>query len=86
MFWLLGGKYNILNTQKASFTIANLQSRGDINLPIAYVNLDLNFVWSIHKNHELTLGYGGIYFVGGFSRQSLQGFSNAFSLKYSAWF
>lgn len=86
MFWLLGGKYNILNTQEASFKIANLQSKGDINLPIAYANLDLNFVWSIHKNHELTLGYGGIYFVGGFSKQSLQGFSNALSLKYGAWF
>ena len=86
MFWLLGGKYNILNQQNARFTIANLQSKGDINLPLLYANLDLDFVWSVAKNNEITLGYGGIYFVGGFSPQSLQGFANSLSIKWTAWF
>lgn len=86
MFWLLGGKYNILNKQNASFTIANLSSKGDINLPLLYANLDLDFVWSVAKNNEITLGYGGIYFVGGFSPSSLQGFANSLSIKWTAWF
>ncbi|MGX2971172.1 hypothetical protein [Helicobacter sp. T3_23-1059] len=61
-----GVKYNILHTPYASFTIGGLDENiARINLPKIYGNVDANAIFAINKNHELTLGYNGVFYNSG---------------------
>ena len=91
----LGGlRYNILNTPTGSFRIGGLPGEGKIYLPALYGNIDMDFVWIVKRNHELSFGYNGIFFSnfnfvkGDDSRASnkFNGMSNALNVKYALWF
>ena len=91
----LGGlRYNILNTPTGSFRIGGLPGEGKIYLPALYGNIDMDFVWIIKRNHELSLGYNGIFFSNfnfvngddGRASNKFNGMSNALNIKYALWF
>ena len=91
----LGGlRYNILNTPTGSFRIGGLPGEGKIYLPALYGNLDMDFVWIVKRNHELSLGYNGIFFSNfnfvngddGRAANKFNGMSNALNIKYALWF
>ena len=91
----LGGlRYNILNTPTGSFRIGGLPGEGKIYLPALYGNLDMDFVWIIKRNHELSFGYNGIFFSNfnfvkdddGRAANKFNGMSNALNIKYALWF
>ena len=91
----LGGlRYNILNTPTGSFRIGGLPGEGKIYLPALYGNLDMDFVWIVKRNHELSLGYNGIFFSNfnfvngddGRAANKFNGMSNALNVKYALWF
>ena len=91
----LGGlRYNILNTPTGSFKIGGLPGEGKIYLPALYGNIDMDFVWIVKRNHELSFGYNGIFFSnfnfvkGDDSRAAnkFNGMSNALNIKYALWF
>ncbi|RDU51428.1 hypothetical protein, partial [Helicobacter sp. MIT 01-3238] len=88
----LGGlRYNILNTPTGSFRIGGLPGEGKIYLPALYGNLDMDFVWIVKRNHELSLGYNGIFFSNfnfvngddGRAANKFNGMSNALNIKYA---
>ncbi|MGX3044666.1 beta strand repeat-containing protein [Helicobacter sp. T3_23-1056] len=61
-----GVKYNILHTPYASFTLGGLDENiARINLPKIYGNVDANAIFAINKDHELTLGYNGVFYNSG---------------------
>lgn len=61
-----GVKYNILHTPYASFKLGGLDENiARINLPKLYGNVDANAIFAINKNHELTLGYNGVFYNSG---------------------
>ena len=91
----LGGlRYNILNTPTGSFRIGGLPGEGKIYLPALYGNLDMDFVWIVKRNHELSFGYNGIFFSNfnfvngddGRAANKFNGMSNALNVKYALWF
>ena len=91
----LGGlRYNILNTPTGHFRIGGLSGSGKIYLPALYANLDMDFIWIIKQNHELSFGYNGIFYSNfnfandddSSSAQRFNGMSNALNIKYSLWF
>ncbi|ETD23023.1 hypothetical protein [Helicobacter macacae] len=91
----LGGlRYNILNTPTGSFRIGGLPGEGKIYLPALYGNLDMDFVWIVKRNHELSFGYNGIFFSNfnfvngddGRAANKFNGMSNALNIKYALWF
>ena len=102
----MGIKYNMLNKQRFSATLkehdSNNQSGGykgvestksNIVLPSVYGNLALDFIWMIRKNHELSLGYDGLFFASSFAKQNgektddwFNGVTTTINLKYAYWF
>ena len=91
----LGGlRYNILNTPTGTFRIGGLGGDGKIYLPALYGNFDMDFIWIIKKNHELSFGYNGIFFSNfNFANadepkasNKFNGMSNALNIKYALWF
>ena len=91
----LGGlRYNILNTPTGTFRIGGLGGSGKIYLPALYGNFDMDFIWIIKKNHELSFGYNGIFFSNfNFvnaddpkASNKFNGMSNALNIKYALWF
>ena len=90
----IGVKYNILNNQKATFTIGQFNNTGTISLPAVYGNLSLDFIWILRKNHELSLGYDGLFYANKFVKdkqssqynQQFNGVTTTINLKYAYWF
>ena len=84
-----GVRYNIFSTQRASFSIGAFDDDGTIALPLAYGNLALDFVWLIKKNHELSLGYDGLFYANKFDKGAedrFNGITTTLNLKYAYWF
>ncbi|MGX2971592.1 hypothetical protein [Helicobacter sp. T3_23-1059] len=91
-----GIKYNILDRQKlGSFTLAGQEDTNAryINLPKAYGNLAFDLIWMIKKNHELSLGYDGLFFATSFEKKNglrtaewFNGITTTVNLKYAYWF
>ena len=84
-----GVRYNIFSTQKARFSIGAFDDNGVINLPIGYGNLALDFIWLIKKNHELSLGYDGLFYANKLGKETqdrFNGVTTTFNLKYAYWF
>ena len=87
-------KYNILNNQEATFTIGQFSDKGIISLPAVYGNLSLDFIWMVKKNHELSLGYDGLFYANKFVKnkqskeynQQFNGVTTTINLKYAYWF
>ncbi|ETD24032.1 autotransporter outer membrane beta-barrel domain-containing protein [Helicobacter macacae] len=90
----IGIKYNILNNQEATFTIGQFSNKGTISLPAVYGNLSLDFIWMVRKNHELSLGYDGLFYANKFVKdkqskeynQQFNGVTTTLNLKYAYWF
>ena len=90
----IGIKYNILNNQEATFTIGQFSDKGTISLPAVYGNLSLDFIWMVKKNHELSLGYDGLFYANKFVKdkqskeynQQFNGVTTTINLKYAYWF
>ncbi|RDU54957.1 hypothetical protein [Helicobacter sp. MIT 01-3238] len=84
-----GVRYNIFSTQRARFSIGAFDDNGIINLPIGYGNLALDFIWLIKKNHELSLGYDGLFYANKFDKGAedrFNGITTTLNLKYAYWF
>ena len=84
-----GVRYNIFSTQRARFSIGAFDDNGVINLPIGYGNLALDFIWLIRKNHELSLGYDGLFYANKFDKGAedrFNGITTTLNLKYAYWF
>ncbi|MGX2971931.1 hypothetical protein [Helicobacter sp. T3_23-1059] len=83
-----GVRYNVFHTQKAKFKIGNFENEGNINLPLAYGNLALDFIWILKQNHELSLGYDGLFYANSFDKDvdRFNGVTTTLNLKYAYWF
>ncbi|MGX3043901.1 hypothetical protein [Helicobacter sp. T3_23-1056] len=83
-----GVRYNVFHTQKAAFKIGNFENEGNINLPLAYGNLALDFIWILKQNHELSLGYDGLFYANSFDKEAdrFNGITTTLNLKYAYWF
>ncbi|MGX3044577.1 hypothetical protein [Helicobacter sp. T3_23-1056] len=91
-----GIKYNILNKQKlGSFSLAGQEdyTARYISLPKVYGNLAFDMIWMIKKNHELSLGYDGLFFASSFEKKNglhtedwFNGITTTVNLKYAYWF
>ena len=88
-----GVKVNALNKQTlplhtetkldGSGTIATPPDENRIiTLPLAYGNLAFDFIWMIKKNHELSFGYDGLFYMSSFAKDN----SKDEQLKYQGWF
>ena len=96
----VGVKYNIVNKQTSSFMIGkpDFSDTGIITLPAVYGNLALDFIWMIKKNHELSLGYDGLFYASTFAKEKnaqgqnvktddwFNGVTTTLNLKYAYWF
>ncbi|RDU52111.1 autotransporter outer membrane beta-barrel domain-containing protein [Helicobacter sp. MIT 01-3238] len=96
----VGVKYNIINKQTSSFMIGkpDFSDTGIITLPAVYGNLALDFIWMIKKNHELSLGYDGLFYASTFAKEKnaqgqsvktddwFNGVTTTLNLKYAYWF
>ena len=89
----IGGlRYNVLNKPIGEFKIGGLSGSGAIALPILYGNIDLDFIWTLKQNHELSAGYNGLFYsnFNEFGKASendrFHGVSTAFNMKYVYWF
>ena len=89
----IGGlRYNVLNKPEGEFKIGGLSGSGIIALPILYGNIDLDFIWTLKQNHELSAGYNGLFYsnFNEFGKASandkFHGVSTAFNMKYVYWF
>ena len=84
-----GVRYNIFSTQRARFSIGAFDDNGVIALPMGYGNLALDFIWLIKKNHELSLGYDGLFYANKFDKGAedrFNGVTTTLNLKYAYWF
>ena len=105
----IGAKYNFLNRQKFSATLKEHKSgseelayedqtasaTSEIALPKVYGNLAFDFIWNVKKNHEISLGYDGLFFfssfakdknIGGPTQDWFNGVTTTVNLKYAYWF
>ncbi|MGX2970779.1 hypothetical protein [Helicobacter sp. T3_23-1059] len=89
----LGVKYNFLSYQKASFKLGQFDNSNTISLPKVYGNLAFDFIWSVKKNHEISLGYDGLFFASSFAKKYgeatqdwFNGVTTTINLKYAYWF
>ena len=62
-------------------------------MPLVYGNLSLDFVWLVKKNHELSLGYDGLFYASSFDKSSesalskwFNGVTTTVNFKYAYWF
>lgn len=81
----LGGKYNILHTPSARFSMAGINSEDKITLPAVYGNADINLIWNLQKSNEIALNYTGIYFAA-MDKRAMSGISTTFAIKYAKKF
>ncbi|ETD25119.1 hypothetical protein HMPREF2086_00454 [Helicobacter macacae MIT 99-5501] len=84
-----GLRYNMLNTPTAKFKIGGLSGEGKIALPAVYGYLDLDLIWVVKKNHELSAGYNGVFYANKFGKDVMDkfnGVSTSINLKYAHWF
>ena len=89
----IGGlRYNVLNKPTGEFKIGGLSGTGTIALPILYGNVDLDLIWTLKQNHELSAGYNGLFysnfneFGNASENDRFHGVSTAFNMKYVYWF
>ncbi|MGX2971714.1 hypothetical protein [Helicobacter sp. T3_23-1059] len=92
----IGVRYNVLNNPKlGSFKYGNTDDdkERNITLPLVYGNLSLDFVWLVKKNHELSLGYDGLFYASSFDKSSesalskwFNGVTTTVNFKYAYWF
>ncbi|RDU53590.1 hypothetical protein [Helicobacter sp. MIT 01-3238] len=92
----VGVRYNVLNTpQLGSFKYGNTidDEKRTITLPVVYGNLSFDLIWLIKKNHELSLGYDGLFYASTFDKsndsalsQWFNGVTTTLNLKYAYWF
>ncbi|RDU51543.1 hypothetical protein, partial [Helicobacter sp. MIT 01-3238] len=89
----IGGlRYNVLNKPTGEFKIGGLSGTGTIALPILYGNVDLDLIWTLKQNHELSAGYNGLFysnfneFGNASENDKFHGVSTAFNMKYVYWF
>ena len=94
-----GIRYNMLNKQETEFRIGqSLRDKGTVVLPVVYGNVAFDLIWLIKKNHELSLGYDGLFFASSFSKEKkaqgqtvisndwFNGITTNLNFKYAYWF
>ena len=87
--FVAGLRYNMLNTPTAKFKIGGLAGEGKIILPAVYGYLDLDLIWVVKKNHELSAGYNGVFYANKFGKDVMDkfnGVSTSINFKYAHWF
>ncbi|MGX3046153.1 hypothetical protein, partial [Helicobacter sp. T3_23-1056] len=92
----IGVRYNVLNEPKlGSFLYGNTLDEKErrITLPLVYGNLSFDLVWLVKKNHELSLGYDGLFYASSFDKSSesalskwFNGVTTTVNFKYAYWF
>ena len=90
---VIGGlRYNVLNKPVGEFKIGGLSGSGIIALPILYGNVDVDLIWTLKQNHELSAGYNGLFYSNfnefgkAAASDKFHGVSTALNLKYVYWF